>query len=94
MKKFECHCGLHIIDVDIKPIEGIPYIGLTIYEHRSGQTGKLYKKPKQQGTVTLIGKEAERFRDLINRVKNEKPKDMHYGKKSIKKGGKNDGNYR
>lgn len=80
MKKFKCDCDFHIIDVDIEPTEGIPYIGLTIYEHRSPKTGKLYKKPKEQGTVVLIDKEAIKFRNLISQVKDKKPKDLNYGK--------------
>ena len=86
--KFICNCNFHIIEVDIRPLKGIPCIDLIIYEHRSSQTGKLYKKPTEHGAVVLIGKEAERFRNLISKVKNEKPKDMHYGRKILKKGGK------
>lgn len=61
-KKFYCSCDFHYVDVDKKPIDGTPLIGLTIYEHRSGITGKPFKKPKELGTVVLIGKEAIKFK--------------------------------
>jgi hypothetical protein len=40
-----------MIDADRRPLKfkkgkKISYLGLTIYEHRSEYTGKLYKKPK------------------------------------------------
>jgi len=60
-KKFICNCDFHIIDVNNKPLEGEDYIGLTIYNHRSEKTGKLFKEPKESGTVVLIGKEAREF---------------------------------
>jgi hypothetical protein len=65
MKKFKCNCDFHIIEVDKIPLEGMEYLGITIYEHRSGNTGKLFKKPKELGTVTLIGKEAKKFREYL-----------------------------
>lgn len=71
-KKFECGCNFHIVDVDIRPIDKIPYIGMTIYEHRSGYTGKLFKKPKELGTVVLTGKEALKFKEFIEGVKGGK----------------------
>ena len=70
MMKFYCDCKLHMIDVDKRPLkfkklEQLDYYGLTIYEHRSGVTGKLLKKPKELGTVILIGKEAKKFKKYI-----------------------------
>lgn len=66
MKKFICHCEFHIIDCDTRPIKGIDYIGLTIYQHKSMKTGKIFIKPKELGTVTLIGKEAIKFKKYLN----------------------------
>jgi 5-deoxy-D-glucuronate isomerase len=66
MKKFKCNCDFHIIECDKRPINGLNYIGLTIYEFRSGNTGKLFKKLKELGTVILIGKEAIKFKKYIN----------------------------
>jgi len=60
--KFNCHCQMHILTCDKKPLsyKG-DYIAFTIYEHRSGYTGKLFKKPKEKGTVVLVDKEAKKF---------------------------------
>jgi hypothetical protein len=71
--KFKCHCDFHIIDVDITPLKfkGVPdedYIGITIYNHISMQTGKKFKKPIEEGTVTLIGEEARKFRNFIDKM--------------------------
>jgi hypothetical protein len=63
--KFTCHCEFHIIDVNIRPIFGEDYVGITIYNHKSEQTGKLFKKPIEMGTVVLIGKEARKFKKYI-----------------------------
>jgi hypothetical protein len=38
---------------------------MTIYQYRSEETGKIYKKPKKLGTVVLIGKEATKFKKEI-----------------------------
>ncbi len=66
--KFYSHCGFHLLNIDTKPFkDGTPFIGLTIYEHKSGNTGKPFKNPKELGTVTLIGNEAIKF---IERIKN------------------------
>ena len=67
MKTFKCNCDFHIIDCDKRPLKsGTDYIGLTIYEHRSSDTGKIYKNPIELGTVVLIGKEAKAFRKYMN----------------------------
>jgi hypothetical protein len=71
--RFECDCGLHRLDIDIKPLkfpkikEVEDYIGITIYGHKSGITGKKLKKPIAQGTVVLIGKEARKFKKWISK---------------------------
>lgn len=67
--KFKCNCGFHFVDIDTKPLKlsKEKYIGLTIYEYRSMQTGKIYKKPKELGTVVLIGKEVIKFKKEIIR---------------------------
>ena len=67
MKNFSCSCDFHKITVDIRPLEGEDFVGLTIYEHKSGQTGKIFKKLKELGTVVLIGKEARKFKDYLNK---------------------------
>jgi hypothetical protein len=66
MKKFKCDCKFHIVDIDITPIHGEEYIGMTIYNHISVNTGKKLKKPIELGTVVLIGKEARAFKKYIN----------------------------
>lgn len=65
--RFKCDCGFHIIDLDTKPLKlsKEKYLGLTIYNHRSEQTGKYFKRPKELGTVVLIGKEVEKFKKEI-----------------------------
>jgi len=68
--KFKCDCKLHIMTVDKRPLTFIDgskedYIGFTIYEHRSGKTGKKYKKPRELGTVVLIAEEAKKFKKWI-----------------------------
>jgi hypothetical protein len=65
MKKFICNCDCHYIDIDNRPIYGEDYIGMTIYQYRSEETGKIYKKRKKLGTVVLIGKEATKFKKEI-----------------------------
>ena len=65
MAIFKCDCSFHIIEIDKKAIKGISYIGMTIYNHRSEKTGKLYKKPIELGTVVLIDKEAKKFRKYM-----------------------------
>jgi len=67
--KFKCYCDckFHMIEVDTKPIHGEDYIGLTIYNHVSENTGKLLKKPIELGTVVLIGKEARKFKKEITK---------------------------
>lgn len=66
-KVFKCNCQIHSIEVDTTPINNIEYIGLAIYEYRSTKTGKIYKKPRELGTVCLIGKEAIKFKKLISK---------------------------
>lgn len=63
--KFICNCDFDYIDIDTRPIKNLAYIGMTIYEHRSKNTGNLFKKPKEVGTVTLIGKEALQFKAAV-----------------------------
>jgi hypothetical protein len=69
MKTFTCSCEFHNITVDIRPLKNsqIEFVGLTIYEHRSGKTGRLLKKPRELGTVVLIDKEARKFKDYLNK---------------------------
>lgn len=67
--KFYCNCDFHYIDADIRPIDDIAYVGMTIYEHKSGVTGKSFKKPKELGSVVLIGKEALKFKSMISKVR-------------------------
>ena len=64
--KFKCHCEFHVIDVDTTPIHGKDYIGMTIYNHKSEQTGNEFKHPKEMGTIVLIGEEARKFKQFIN----------------------------
>lgn len=66
--KFKCSCDFDLLEVDIKPLKLSPKedcISFVIYEYRSGNTGKLYKKPKELGGVVLIGKEARKFLQYI-----------------------------
>ena len=63
--KFYCNCDFHYIDVNVKSIGDVACVDMTIYQHRSEDTGKLFKKPKELGTVVLIGKEALEFKRKI-----------------------------
>jgi len=65
--KFKCHCGFHIIDIDTEPLEGENYIGISIYNHISTNSGKKLKKPIHEGTVVLIGEEARKFKEFIKK---------------------------
>ena len=65
--KFKCGCGFHIIDINITPIKGEDFVGIVIYNHKSEDTGKIYKKPKEMGTVVMIGKEAKKFKKYLNK---------------------------
>jgi len=70
MKTFYCDCKLHSINVDKRPLKltknlSLDFLGLTIYEYRSPVTGKIFKKPKELGTVVLINKEAKKFKEYI-----------------------------
>jgi hypothetical protein len=67
VKKFKCNCDFHIIEVDNTPLKGEDYIGITIYNNRSEQTGTEFKKPKEMGTVVLIGEEARQFVKYLTR---------------------------
>lgn len=64
--KFKCHCNMHIVDINKRSLKGEDYISLTIYNHRSMETGKYFKKLKEEGTVVLIGSEARKFKKWLN----------------------------
>jgi len=66
--KFKCNCGFHIIEVDNTPLgNSEDYIGLTIYNHISMQTGKKFKKPIEEGTVVLVGEDVKKFIEYITK---------------------------
>jgi len=68
-KKFNCDCEFHQIGVDFSKVGSFDIISIVIYEHRSGYTGKLYKKPKIMGDVVLLGKEAQKFLKFVKEAK-------------------------
>jgi len=62
--KLECGCKLHRIDIEEFTIKGAKgsFLSICIYEHKSGDTGKLLKKPKLLADVILHPKETELFK--------------------------------
>ena len=54
------------IEVDIERLDQEDFVSFVITEHRSGHTGKLFKKPRLQGDCVLIGAEARKFKKFIN----------------------------
>jgi len=73
MKNFYCTCEFHMIEIDTKDFVHKNFkedeVSFVIYQHKSYYTGKIYKKPKELGTVVLIGKEARKFKEWINKNK-------------------------
>ena len=62
--KLECGCQFHRIDIEeftIDKVEG-SFLSFCIYEHKSGNTGKLYKKPKLLADVILHPEETKLFK--------------------------------
>ena len=69
--KFVCDCGFHRLEITKdRPSKNFPHstISIIITEHRSGHTGKLYKKPKLLGDVVFISTEPE-YKKLVNFLK-------------------------
>ena len=62
---FKCHCNEHFITVKNRIVINKDYIGLTIYEVKSINTGRKLKKLREMGTVVLIGEEAKKFRKYV-----------------------------
>ncbi len=63
----ECGCKFHQIEIEeftIDKVEG-SFISFCIYEHRSGKTGKLFKKRKLLADVVLHPKETEFFKSAF-----------------------------
>ncbi len=83
--KFNCDCGFHQIEIDVdKSSIGKKFdiISIAIYNNRSEQTGKFYKKPKLLGDVVLIREETKKFKKFVlENLKDKKPEDMEFGKK-------------
>jgi len=68
--KLECGCKFHLLEVDEWTSKGIDgsFMSLCIYEHKSGITGKLLKKPKLLADVLLHPEETELFKKkFLNR---------------------------
>jgi hypothetical protein len=65
--KFECGCRFHQIEFDSFDVGGQKCISICIYEHKSGKTGKLLKKPKLLADVML---HPEVAKSLIESIKN------------------------
>jgi hypothetical protein len=67
--KLECGCKFHKIDIEeftIEKIEG-SFLSICIYEHKSKNTGKLFKKPKLLADVILHPEEVKIFKkEFIN----------------------------
>lgn len=63
--KFECGCQFHQIEFNEFELGDEKLIEIFIYEHRSGFTGKLYKKPKLLADVVLHQEEAAKFIESI-----------------------------
>jgi hypothetical protein len=55
----ECNCRFHQITIEQFDVHGEEMLSICIYEHKSGYTGKLLKKPKLLGDVVLDSKQIE-----------------------------------
>jgi hypothetical protein len=63
----ECGCKFHKITVEEFTIDKIDgsFLSICIYEHKSGFTGKLFKKPKLLADVVLHPEETLKFKKCI-----------------------------
>ncbi|MHA1437962.1 MAG: hypothetical protein ACTSPD_10330 [Promethearchaeota archaeon] len=70
--KVECDCKLHEIKIEDNPIDTTPNaencLAIAIYEHRSGNTGKILKRPKLLADVVLFGDERKKFLKQIRKI--------------------------
>jgi hypothetical protein len=66
--KLTCGCEFHQLEVDefiIKDERG-SFISICLYQHKSLNTGKLYKKPKLLADVMLHPEEAIKLKEYLN----------------------------
>ena len=65
--KLTCGCDFHQIEMEeftIKNEQGT-FLAISLFEHKSGKTGKLYKKPRPIGDVILHPEEVVRLKDYL-----------------------------
>jgi len=63
---FECGCHFHKIEIEEFDITKFgSFISMCIYEHRSGITGKLLKKPKLLADVMLHPEQVKMFKSAF-----------------------------
>jgi hypothetical protein len=67
--KLECGCQFHRIDIEEFTINNVKgsFLSICILEHKSGNTGKLLKKPKLIADVVLHPKETKLFKDTFKK---------------------------
>lgn len=75
-RKFSCECSCEfcLITVEDEPLDkkgSEKILTIEIFEHRSGKTGKLYKKPKPKADIVLIGKERTKFIKQVKKLKED-----------------------
>ena len=63
--KLECGCELHKVEIEEFKVDGEKFIGISVYEHKSMNTGKLLKKPKLLGDVILHPDQAKKLKEWI-----------------------------
>jgi len=63
--KLECNCLFHQIVIEDFNVHGEDMLSICVYEHKSGNTGKLLKKPKLLGDVVLNKEQVEQLKDFL-----------------------------
>jgi hypothetical protein len=61
----ECNCEFHQIIIEQFEVHGEDMLSVCIYEHKSGNTGKLLKKPKLLGDVVLDKNQIELLKNIL-----------------------------
>lgn len=68
--KLECGCEFHRIDVEEFTVEGIQgtFLAISIVDHKSRYSGKLYKKPRLLADVVLHPPQVEFLKSALQKV--------------------------
>ena len=62
----ECGCTFHKIELEISKYKNINFLDISIYEHKSMQTGKSFKKTKLLADIALSQKDLIQLKKWIN----------------------------